>query len=63
MSKALVLAEHAGHAGALSERWPYLPLERRRVIIAAVLDSVVTGPAAAITTASIRPASSRSGAT
>jgi site-specific DNA recombinase len=43
-SRAMVLAEHAGHAGALRERWTGLSLERRRAIIAAVLDRVVVGP-------------------
>jgi hypothetical protein len=43
-SRAMVLAEHAGHVGALRERWAGLSLERRRAIIAAVLDRVVVGP-------------------
>ena len=43
-SRAMVLAEHAGRGGALRERWAGLPLERRRAIIAAVLDRVVVGP-------------------
>jgi DNA invertase Pin-like site-specific DNA recombinase len=43
-AQAMVLAEHAGRGGALRERWGDLPLERRRAIIAAVLDRVVAGP-------------------
>ena len=43
-SQAMVLAEHAGRGGALRERWADLSLERRRAIIAAVLDRVITGP-------------------
>ena len=43
-SRAMVLAEHAGRGGALRERWAGLSLERRRAIIAAVLDRVVAGP-------------------
>ena len=43
-SRAMVLAEHAGHVGALRERWAGLSLERRRAIIVAVLDRIVVGP-------------------
>ena len=43
-SRTTVLAEHAGRGGALRERWAGLSLDRRRAIIAAVLDRVEVGP-------------------
>ena len=44
LSRVSVLEGHAGHAPALRERWPDLPLARQHAIVAAVLDHVVVGP-------------------
>ena len=44
LSRVSVLEGHAGHAPALRERWPDLPLTRQHAIVAAVLDHVVVGP-------------------
>ena len=44
LSRVSVLEGHVGHAPALRERWPDLPLTRQHAIVAAVLDHVVVGP-------------------
>jgi site-specific DNA recombinase len=43
LSRVSVLEGHVGHAPALRERWPDLPLTRQHAIVAAVLDHVVVG--------------------
>jgi DNA invertase Pin-like site-specific DNA recombinase len=44
LSRVSVLEGHVGHAPALRERWPDLPLTRQHAIVAAVLDHVVVSP-------------------
>jgi site-specific DNA recombinase len=43
-SRSSVLDGQVGHASALREIWPTLPLTRQRSIVAAVLDHAVIGP-------------------